>query len=259
MLNGVSEDGKNMLNRVEEEQAVKAIIDRLLKTKRPKPSLSMVPSNPFTRGSSQVLGYQAVVQSRFCPTCTSGGRHLNSEDCAAKKPNPEYGSPEWYSTQKLYITSWGRAYAGPLAHNFWVESVDRRASGLPAKRKKAEHTLVQSDTSESATPPAIKEDDHAGETPLPVGMKGSVLVFGFVLCSWSVEFGREIIYDDEGHIAKQICGPMFSLHPVGPKFRWYITSKCRREFSHPRRCLEHLAQWYVRMYACMHACMYIRD
>ena len=83
----------------------------------------------------------------------------------------------------------------------------------------------------------------AGDTPLPVGMRGSVLVFGFVMCSWGIEFGREALVDKEGNDSGYgPAGPTFALHPVGPQFRWYSVNKLRKSFAHPQRCLEHLAK-----------------
>jgi hypothetical protein len=148
------------------------------------------------------------------------------------------------------------ADVGPLAERFWLRDVDRRASGEPAKKAKMAPATQDTDGAAEQNSNAggdggkteqtgrAEEGEalHAGDTPLPVGMQGNVLVFGFVLCSWSVEFGRETIYDDQGKVEKQIVGPMFSLHPAGPQFRWYTINKRRKSFSHPRRCLEHLAQ-----------------
>lgn len=205
---------------------VSVMMAKILKTSRPRPSLTMPPSKPFVHGCSPVIGYQAL----------------------ATQPNPPFGSHEWYAAHKLYVTAWGRGYVGPLAQRFWVSSVDQRASGLPPPRKKTTHNAAPgeegiADSKEGGAAAAHQQlDEHAGDTPLTVGMQGSVLLFGFVMCSWSVDFGRETTYDDTGKVAKQTSGPMFALHPVGPNFRWYTITKMRKSFSHPRRCLEHLAQ-----------------
>jgi hypothetical protein len=100
------------------------------------------------------------------------------------------------------------ADVGPLAERFWLRDVDRRASGEPAK--KVNIAPATQDADGAAEQKANTGGDggnkeqtgrgeeyealHAGDTPLPVGMQGNVLVFGFVLCSWSVEFGRETIH-----------------------------------------------------------------
>ena len=113
-----------------------------------------------------------------------------------------------------------------------MQSIDRRASGLPKPRKKKTEEPAQmeddvrvkpSSTGDSVTKQksmAVENvDDHAFDTPLPVGMQGSVRVFGFVWCSWEVVFGRETILDDHGNVTSSWSGPMFSLFPVGKQFR----------------------------------------
>lgn len=129
--------------------------------------------------------------------------------------------------------------------------MDQRASGEPARKKRRPKKTAAEGTDGAAEQQATAggeqagpaaDDERDGDTPLPVGMQGNVLVFGFVLCAWSVEFGRETIYNDQGKVEKQTVGPMFALHPAGPQFRWYTVNNLRKSFSHPRRCLEHLAQ-----------------
>jgi hypothetical protein len=189
-------------------------------SERRKPSLKMVPSKPF-------VALQNV-------------------------PNPAYQSPEWDKAPKLNVTAWGRAYVGPVADAFWMDSVDRRAAGLRLKTSWrarpvdpeaiAAEVAGSSSIDPTAQQGAEEKDKHVGGTPIPVGMQGTVLVFGFALCAWSVKFGREVFVDDYGNVEKQLTGPMFSLHPVGPEFRWYALSKLHKHFSHPKKALEHLAE-----------------
>jgi hypothetical protein len=141
---------------------------------------------------------------------------------------------------------------GPQADEFWVRSVDADPTAhrlIRQKRKEARRELLLAQTTVSVQRVAAadqmhehdKRQEHDGDTPLPVGMQGTVRVFGWILCTWAVEFGRETLLDDHG-VQTSRSGPMFALHPVGARWRWFEMAKLRRSFKHPEACLGHLAQ-----------------
>jgi len=131
---------------------------------------------------------------------------------------------------------------GPQADEFWVRSVDADPTAhrlIRQKRKEARRELLLAQTTVSVQRVAAadqmhehdKRQEHDGDTPLPVGMQGTVRVFGWILCTWAVEFGRETLLDDHG-VQTSRSGPMFALRPVGPLWRWFEMAKLRRSFRH---------------------------
>ena len=77
----------NSKNRFARMSDVDEMLGRIMKKRRPQPSLAMPPKRPFVSGCSPATGYQALAEGQ----------------------NPPFGSPGWYTAHKLFVTAWGRA------------------------------------------------------------------------------------------------------------------------------------------------------
>jgi hypothetical protein len=75
------------------------------------------------------------------------------------------------------------------------------------------------------------------DAPLPLGMRGNVVVFGFVPCEWEVS--RALIkMDPENNVCIQRV--VFSLWPTGRDFSWFKGDVWRQRFATPKAALLHL-------------------
>ena len=130
---------------------------------------------------------------------------------------PEYLSTEWHGAHKTVVTDWGRKYTGVHAAKHWLAACDDQTRfGIKAGGEK--------------------------DVPLPVGMRGHVLLFGFALCEWEVSAGQiRVGAGDSGEGGKAVESPLFSIWPVGGDFKWFRQGGLRQRFASSRQALEHIA------------------
>ncbi|EKX32886.1 hypothetical protein GUITHDRAFT_156207 [Guillardia theta CCMP2712] len=207
------------------ESCAQAIFESFLDECRPKPSLSMVPTEAYKNGRPN-KGFQALVAVS----------------------NETYNSEEWHSALKSNITCWGRVYVGPHAKKVWLEYVKgntKRKLKVQTDKSSARVPLSD-DGGEKATPDEgdmpvkdiVTEEKEEEDIPIPIGMKGNIFLFGCVPCKWETSFGVDNTGNEQHNPSPRV---LFNLLPIGPDFKSVRMLLGANLHSNPATCLMNLA------------------
>jgi len=207
------------------ESCAEEIFETFRNQHRPKPSLSMIPTEPYKKGKPN-KGYQALVTTS----------------------HEEYKSDEWCGALKTNITCWGRVYVGPYANKVWLDhvrgkkknktevmkdqiSADRpiTSEGEPLPPQEEDETIVKE---------SILEEGADQDVPVPIGMKGNILLFDCVPCKWETSFGVYNSEEDEKNRKSPLL--LFTLLPIGSGFKVVRLHLGANTHPSPETCLRNL-------------------